>query len=158
MRVIAKGQLLALSGTQCYSWTDVLEWILKKIEFHGPETKLKIDFCGEYIPFDECHAELVAQLTTAYHNSSVRDNVTGSSGKNPYEPYQEMDAKFADDDAEEALRESDEEDLEGSDCWDEERDGEQQVYDAEYEKHEELVPWNMMQRRDWAEEKYGFYT
>ena len=153
MRVIAKGQVLSLSGTQCYTASTVLEWIRKKIELYRPENQLKLDFCGEFIPFTEENAEFVAQLVTTYHNTAVRENITGNASKNPYVPYSPPEEPIFDEEQELQPEDDSEEP-----SWDEEEHGEQQVYDAEFERHEELVPWNMMKRKEWAEEKYGLYV
>ena len=160
MRVVVFGVPLALSGTQCYEWTHVAEELRKKAEMHGPSTKLKVDFCGEFVPFDESQIDLVAQLAVAWHNSAVRDNVTPGAPRNPYEPYRAPEDEPVSLCTDVPSLEQSFESLPGTNDdaeWDEERDGDEVVYNENFEMNEEIVPWRIKQRKDWAEEKYGYY-
>lgn len=180
MRILLNGRVFPLSGTQCYRWQDVSDALRNKMEMLGAHGR--VDFAGELISFEKSDTELVAQLTVALHNATVRSNVTPASTRDPYEPYEPVnidDCEFFDaeedgfdefhkchDTRDSVTEKSDKTysvttktqiDTRKNQEWDAEKHGDERVYNAEFEMNADLVPWKMMKKQDWADEKFGWY-
>jgi len=159
------GKAVRMSGTQCYSATDIEEELRRRFEKHS----LFIDFSGENIPL--CTREelrLASVLVCAYHNALVRESIQDPT----YEPYKADDTEDPKEEEEEGhwkkvsnyrlrrpkgkkLQEREEHLL---DEWDEEAQGERVVFDPNYEVNADLVPWRQERCLHWGIERWGLYA
>ena len=174
---ITGGRGLKLSATQCYLATDVEENLRKLYETNA----LSISFSGETIPIcSQDELRLASVLACAYHNSLVRENIEDPT----YEPY--CGEPEADPATEQSwtkverdrgkrhvaklkrlqmLREMREGWAAAAGCedeapadWDDEAQGERAVYDPDFERNADLVPWRQERCHHWNIERWGLYV
>lgn len=165
---------------------DSVELRMQRNVQNVPVETLGIEFAGQFITVtspDEVN--LACVLACAYHNLLVRENINDAQ-YGPYEltpvnsPRCTQQESIGDTDGNvskfevvsdtrrpRCKRQSNKtrektdaltkQIVQGLEQWDEEVHGDQVVYDDTYEQNEDLVPWRMERRTDWAIEKYGYY-
>lgn len=170
---------LPLSAQCTYSTDEVLSMMRLACSHHTSVDNMFVEYENQTIVVENvAELRVVAACASAYHNSLVRGNFCTQIGLDglSYGYRRGPDSLNSDVDRCSALADCDEHDTYYScddfdnteahaaqtckidaDDWDEDKDGDERVYNAQYETHAELgQPW--LEDNVDAQEKWGLYT
>ena len=180
--------LLALAGTSRYTADEVERILLPHFRKDGSCTSLSLDYEGEYIPIcNREELRLVARLVSVAHNAYV-DPKYGKNASNDNIEELEMESRkrnvghgdnIENDDVfydaqdcfyklphdlqyhmtwRKSCSDFRHKNKSHKKVWDEEKDGEQKVYDADFEMNAEISDKMMQNNVQDMDEKYGMYV
>ena len=177
--------LLALAGTATYSAEDVEKILSPHFHADGSCTSLALDFEGEYIPVcNRNELRLVARLVSVAHNACVdplyskkstsdeienlrREQLNGAVGDEESENEEFYDAQEKQIDQENfqivkrngSLKQLQHtKKVKQTTCWNEEKFGEQRIFDDTFEMNAEISDRMMQTNIQTIEEKFGMYV
>ena len=170
---------LQLSAQRTYSTDEVLAMLRLACSHHTSVDNMFVEYETQTIVVENvAELRVVAACASAYHNSLVKKNFCAQVGFDGLSygykrglgcmdsnvdqcstlaDCDEHDTYHSCDDFDNLEADATQDGKPDADDWDEDKDGDERVYNAEYETHSELgQPW--LQDDVDAQEKWGLYT